>query len=76
MKEIAAAVEIKNFKDFLLFIRRELKPKGKIFTPFTSSLFLSSFWEPASSSSVWQKDWVLSPTFPRNSLGGYGSDLT
>jgi len=34
MKEIAAAVEIKNFKDFLLFIRRELKPKGKIFTPF------------------------------------------
>ena len=34
MKEIAVAGGIRNFKDFLLFIRRELKPKGKIFTPF------------------------------------------
>ena len=34
MKEIAAPREIKNLKDFLLFIRGELKPKGKILTPF------------------------------------------
>ena len=34
MKEMAAAGEIKNVKDFLVFIRRELKPKGKIFTTF------------------------------------------
>ena len=33
-KEIATSGEIKNFKDFLVFIRSELKPKGKIFTPF------------------------------------------
>jgi len=34
MKEIAAPREIKNLKDCLLFIRGELKPKGKILTPF------------------------------------------
>jgi Ni/Fe-hydrogenase subunit HybB-like protein len=34
MKELAKAGEIKNVKDFLVFIRRELKPKGKIFTTF------------------------------------------
>ena len=31
MKEIAAAGEMKNFKDFVAFIRRELKPKGNDF---------------------------------------------
>jgi Ni/Fe-hydrogenase subunit HybB-like protein len=34
MNELAKAGQIKNFKDFLVFIRRELKPKGKIFTVF------------------------------------------
>jgi Ni/Fe-hydrogenase subunit HybB-like protein len=34
MKELAKAGQIKNFRDFLVFIRRELKPKGKIFTVF------------------------------------------
>ncbi len=34
MKELAKAGEIKNVKDFLVFIRGELKPRGKIFTPF------------------------------------------
>jgi len=34
MKELAKAGQIKNFKDFLVFIRGELKPKGKIFTIF------------------------------------------
>ena len=34
MKEVAKAGQIKNFKDFLVFIRSELKPKGKIFTVF------------------------------------------
>jgi len=34
MKEMATAGEIKNFKDFWVFIRSELKPKGKIFTTF------------------------------------------
>jgi Ni/Fe-hydrogenase subunit HybB-like protein len=34
MNEIATAREIKNVKDLLLFIRSELKPKGKIFTTF------------------------------------------
>jgi Ni/Fe-hydrogenase subunit HybB-like protein len=34
MKESVKAGEIKSVKDFLVFIRRELKPKGKIFTPF------------------------------------------
>jgi Ni/Fe-hydrogenase subunit HybB-like protein len=34
MKESANAGEIRNVMDFLVFIRRELKPKGKIFTPF------------------------------------------
>src|SRR5512136_256393 len=34
MKESAKAGEIKSVKDFLVFIREELKPKGKIFTPF------------------------------------------
>ncbi|HUL38251.1 MAG TPA: Ni/Fe-hydrogenase cytochrome b subunit [Thermodesulfobacteriota bacterium] len=34
MKESVKAGEIKSVKDFLVFIRGELKPKGKIFTPF------------------------------------------
>ncbi len=34
MKELAKAGQIKNVKDFLVFIRGELKPKGKIFTIF------------------------------------------
>jgi Ni/Fe-hydrogenase subunit HybB-like protein len=34
MKEIATAGGIKNLRDLLLFLRSELKPKGKIFTPF------------------------------------------
>ena len=34
MKESVKAGEIKGVKDFLVFIRKELKPKGKIFTPF------------------------------------------
>jgi Ni/Fe-hydrogenase subunit HybB-like protein len=34
MNELAKAGKIKSFKDFLVFIRRELKPKGKIFTVF------------------------------------------
>jgi Ni/Fe-hydrogenase subunit HybB-like protein len=34
MNETAATPEIKNVKDFWTFIRGELKPKGKIFTPF------------------------------------------
>jgi Ni/Fe-hydrogenase subunit HybB-like protein len=34
MNESGKSPEIKNVKDFLSFIRRELKPKGKIFTPF------------------------------------------
>jgi len=34
MNETAATPEIKNVKDFLTFIRGELKPKGKIFTTF------------------------------------------
>ena len=34
MKESVKAGEIKSVKDFLVFIREELKPKGKIFTPF------------------------------------------
>ncbi len=34
MKEIATAGEIKSLNDFFVFIRSELKPKGKIFTPF------------------------------------------
>ena len=32
--KIATSGEIKSFKDFLIFIKSELKPKGKIFTPF------------------------------------------
>ena len=34
MKEMATAVEMKNFRDFWPFIRSQLKPKGKIFTAF------------------------------------------
>ncbi|MGZ3493358.1 MAG: NrfD/PsrC family molybdoenzyme membrane anchor subunit [Thermodesulfobacteriota bacterium] len=34
MNESAKSPEIKTVKDFVTFIRRELKPKGKIFTPF------------------------------------------
>ncbi|HUL30776.1 MAG TPA: hypothetical protein VLZ03_10025, partial [Thermodesulfobacteriota bacterium] len=34
MNETAVTPEIKNVKDFLTFIRGELKPKGKIFTTF------------------------------------------
>lgn len=34
MKEVAISPEIKTLKDLYHFIRRELKPKGKIFTPF------------------------------------------
>jgi Ni/Fe-hydrogenase subunit HybB-like protein len=34
MNQIATAGEIKNVKAFWTFIRSELKPKGKIFTPF------------------------------------------
>ncbi len=34
MKGKAAAVEIKNFKEFVAFILSELKPKGKLLTPF------------------------------------------
>ena len=34
MKESVKAGEIKSVKDFLVFIREELRPKGKIFTPF------------------------------------------
>jgi Ni/Fe-hydrogenase subunit HybB-like protein len=34
MNELAKAGQIKSLKDFLVFIRRELKPKGKIFTVF------------------------------------------
>jgi Ni/Fe-hydrogenase subunit HybB-like protein len=34
MKEMATTPEIKNLKDFWVFIRSELKPKGKIFTTF------------------------------------------
>ncbi len=34
MKESVKAGEIRSVKDFLVFIREELKPKGKIFTPF------------------------------------------
>jgi Ni/Fe-hydrogenase subunit HybB-like protein len=34
MKEMAIAVEMKKFKDFLPFIRNQLKPRGKIFTAF------------------------------------------
>jgi Ni/Fe-hydrogenase subunit HybB-like protein len=34
MKEMATAAEIRNIKDFWVFIRSEMKPKGKIFTPF------------------------------------------
>jgi len=34
MKGSVKAGEIKSVKDFLVFIREELKPKGKIFTPF------------------------------------------
>jgi len=34
MKESVKAGEIRSVKDFLAFIREELKPKGKIFTPF------------------------------------------
>jgi Ni/Fe-hydrogenase subunit HybB-like protein len=34
MNETATAGEIKSVKDFVGFIRKELKPKGKIFTPF------------------------------------------
>ena len=34
MKEMATTPEIKNFKDFRAFILSELKPKGRIFTPF------------------------------------------
>jgi Ni/Fe-hydrogenase subunit HybB-like protein len=34
MKEMATAVEMKKFNDFLPFIRSQLKPKGKIFTAF------------------------------------------
>ncbi len=34
MKELAKAGEIKNVKDFFVFIRGELRPRGKIFTPF------------------------------------------
>jgi Ni/Fe-hydrogenase subunit HybB-like protein len=34
MNEIAANPEIKSLKEFFQFIREELKPKGKIFTPF------------------------------------------
>ncbi len=34
MKQLVKAGEIKNVKDFLVFIREELKPRGKIFTTF------------------------------------------
>jgi Ni/Fe-hydrogenase subunit HybB-like protein len=34
MKEMAATPEIKNLRDFWVFIRSELKPRGKIFTVF------------------------------------------
>jgi len=34
MNEVATVPEIKNLKDFWVFIRSELKPKGKIFTTF------------------------------------------
>jgi len=34
MKESVKAGEIKSVKDFLVFLREELKPKGKIFTIF------------------------------------------
>jgi Ni/Fe-hydrogenase subunit HybB-like protein len=34
MNELAKAGQIKNLKDFWVFIREELKPKGKIFTLF------------------------------------------
>ena len=34
MKESVKAGEIRSVKDFLVFIRRELKPRGRIFTPF------------------------------------------
>jgi Ni/Fe-hydrogenase subunit HybB-like protein len=34
MKATATAGQIKNFRDFWVFLRSELKPKGKIFTPF------------------------------------------
>ena len=34
MEELAKAGGIKNFRDFLIFIRSELKPKGNIFTTF------------------------------------------
>jgi len=34
MNETAATPEISNFKDFLSFFLKELKPKGKILTPF------------------------------------------
>ena len=30
----ASAREIRSFRDFLIFIRAELKPKGKLLTPF------------------------------------------
>lgn len=34
MNEMTTISEIKTFKDFYSFIRKELRPKGKIFTPF------------------------------------------
>ncbi len=34
MNETKSHEEIKRLKDLFLFIRKELKPKGKIFTPF------------------------------------------
>jgi len=34
MNEVVTVPEIKNLKDFWVFIRSELKPKGKIFTTF------------------------------------------
>ncbi len=34
MNETNSHEEIKRLKDLFLFIRKELKPKGKIFTPF------------------------------------------
>jgi len=34
MKATATAGQIKNLRDFWVFLRSELKPKGKIFTPF------------------------------------------
>ncbi len=34
MNELATHGEIKSLKDLFYFIRKELKPKGKIFTPF------------------------------------------